>query len=221
MCGRYAGGDGGEPNAELLIRVLKIIRDNPDIFPPRRDNISPTQSAPIVRERDGGRHVDELRWGLVPKWVKDPKDLKAPLINARGESVATKPSFREAFRRRRCLVPAAGFYEWKKDGAKKIPHFIRREDEGMMMFAGLWEHWEKGDEAIDSYTIITTDALPGLRELHDRMPVIVSPNDFDAWLDPSVSDADRLAPIVRPNDDGGLVYYPQDPRDGVMARSRA
>ncbi len=138
-----------------------------------------------------------MRWGLVPSWADAPGGGSL-LINARGESVSTKPAFRDAFRKRRCLIPADGFYEWRrKDGAKQ-PYYIRRKDERTFAFAGLWEHWQRGGQAIDSCTIITTEANPLVRALHDRMPAILDVAAFERWLDPATSDPELLLPLIEP-----------------------
>jgi putative SOS response-associated peptidase YedK len=127
------------------------------------------------------------------------------MINARSETVAEKPSFRAAFKRRRCLIPADGFYEWKKVGKRKQPYYVRRVDGEPFAFAGLWEHWEGPDETvIESCTILTTEPNADIRPLHNRMPVILDPPDYDLWLDPDTSDLETLAPLMRPYPDGKL-----------------
>lgn len=170
-----------------------------DIAP--RYNVAPTQAAPAVLPHpdSGARVLRSLRWGLVPSWAKDAK-AGARLINARSESAGDKPAFRAAFKRRRCLVPAAGFYEWKRLDKGKQPHWIRLSGGGPLAFAGLWEHWldpaaasadaAPGDATLYTFTILTCPANPLVAELHDRMPVILDPADYAAWLDP---DAERPA----------------------------
>jgi len=150
---------------------------------PPRYNIAPTQEVPIIRRCDGGRELVMARWGLIPFWAKDAR-IGNKLINARVESIADKPSFRAAFRARRCLVPADGFYEWRKqtDGSKQ-PYRITPAGGGLMAFAGLWERWNQDGVSVDSCTIITTEAAPSIAFVHKRMPVIVQPEDYDAWLD--------------------------------------
>lgn len=181
-------------------------------FKPRY-NIAPSQDVPIirlhrasapgtatvVRQGDAGeREVAMLRWGLIPHWAKDAK-IQYRTINARAETVATQPAFREAFRKRRCIVPASGFYEWSKtDDQGKQPYYIQRKDETPLAFAGLWERWTGPDGAtIESFTIITTSANDLIAPFHDRMPVILASGDFDAWLD-SASPADALKALLRP-----------------------
>jgi len=151
-----------------------------------RYNIAPTQIAPVIRidPQGDGRVCSMLRWGLIPKWAKDPA-IASSLINARCETVADKPAFRSAYRSRRCLVPASGFYEWKKsDGGTKQPYFIYREDQRPIAMAGLWENWTDPVSSIpvETFTILTTVASEAIRPLHDRMPVIIPPEHFDEWL---------------------------------------
>ena len=169
-------------------------------FPPR-DYVAPGQPVAIVRreesDRAGGRHFALVRWGFVPGWAKEVKAGK-PLINARAETVADKPSFKNAFRRRRCLVPASGFYEWQGDTpGRKQPYYVPRADGGLVAFAGIWEYWmgQDGSE-LESMAIITTGANEALASIHHRMPVVVAQNDFDRWLDPDQSAADLLRPAA-------------------------
>ena len=154
-----------------------------------------------------------LHWGLVPAWAEEPK-VGGQMINARAESAATKPVFREAFRRRRCLVPADGFYEWKKLTSGKQPYCIRGRDHQPFAFAGLWERWLGSDAypPIESFTILTTEPNALLRPLHDRMPVILDPGDFDLWLDPAIGEPDRLRRLLSPFPDDRLVAYPVSTR---------
>ncbi|HKK07671.1 MAG TPA: SOS response-associated peptidase, partial [Gemmatimonadota bacterium] len=157
-----------------------------------RFNIAPTQDILVVRPSqgsDGGRELARARWGLLPGWVDDPGDFPT-LINARSESARTKPSFRDAFRSRRCLVPADGFYEWKKTGSGKQPWLVRRRDDRLFAFAGLWDRWERGDRRVDSATILTTSPSELLAFLHDRMPVILPEARWSAWMDPDLPAAE-------------------------------
>lgn len=175
MCGRYA--IDAEP--EEIARQYYV---TPPPEPFRRFNVAPTQRVPLItRGEDGTRQVVEARWGLVPSWAKDTS-LAARMINARAETIEEKPAFRDAFRRRRCLVPATGFYEWTKTERGKCPYFITSEGP-LIAFAGLWETWSGPDGApLRTCTIVTTTAIPELRFLHDRMPVIVGPDDYGRWL---------------------------------------
>ena len=148
-----------------------------------RFNIAPTQTITSVHQTLDGREMKFLKWGLVPSWAKDAS-MGAKLINARSETVTEKPSFREAFKHRRCLIPADGFYEWARAEGKKQPYFFQLRDEQPFGFAGLWERWQGGDGAvIESCTILTTEANDVLRPVHDRMPVIIHPEDYELWLD--------------------------------------
>jgi putative SOS response-associated peptidase YedK len=177
-----------------------------------RYNVAPTQPVPIIRilrtnPETKQRELVSVRWGLVPSWADDP-GVGNRLINARAETVASKPAFREAFKHRRCLVPADGFYEWKKEGARKQPVYVRRKDGLPFAFAGLWEEWEREGEVIESCVIITTDANPLMAEFHDRMPVILDPKDYGLWLDPEVQDPKRLEPLLQPFPSDELEVYP-------------
>jgi putative SOS response-associated peptidase YedK len=147
----------------------------------KRYNMAPSQDIPVVRSMDGHqREVVILKWGLVPSWAKDPS-IGSHMINARAETLAEKPSFRSAFRKRRCIIPANGFYEWKQENGKQ-PYYIRPKHEGLIGFAGLWEQWEDPDQLIESFTIITTEANNFMQPVHDRMPVILNPASYDQWL---------------------------------------
>jgi len=151
-----------------------------------------------VRVEDGHRALVSLKWGLIPSWAKDAK-IAYSLINARSETVAEKPAFRAAFKARRCLIPATSFFEWQKTGTKhKQPYAFSMRDGAMFAFAGLWESWQSNDgEAVQSCTILTTEANAVVRPFHDRMPVILSPTDFAAWLDPQTPAAE-LHTLLRP-----------------------
>lgn len=198
MCGRFTLTTPAEVVAEYF-----ELADIPPIAP--RYNIAPTQPVAVVRfdaETDK-RNCDLLHWGLVPSWAKDP-GIGSRMINARSETVAQKPAYRSAFKHRRCLVPADGFYEWQKQpGTKrKRPHYIRFSDGRPFAFAGLWEHWSSPDGSeLESCTVLTTEANEVMKPLHDRMPVILAPEDYARWLDPSHDKADQLLPLVhaRPN----------------------
>lgn len=193
MCGRFTLFDTAASLAEAF-EVAEV----PSLSP--RYNIAPSQAVAAVRipPSGGAREVVLLRWGLIPSWAKDPS-LGDRMINARAETAAGKPAFRSAIRRRRCLVPASGFYEWKRTNGRKQPYYIRRPDGKPFGFAGLWESWEgPGQAAVESCTILTTSANELLLPIHDRMPVIVSPADYDLWLSPEVRDPEELARLFRP-----------------------
>lgn len=164
-------------------------------------NLAPTQDIPVIREGEGGRELVALRWGLVPFWAKDPS-IGNRMINARGETVAEKPSFRNAYRKRRCLVLADGFYEWRKEADGKTPYFISAGDGQPMGFAGLWEQWtdKETGEYLETATIVTTAANAFMEALHLRMPVILSPDDASRWLEMDSSILDEypsLAPSLK------------------------
>ncbi len=193
MCGRFTLS----ASAQRLQEFFPLF-ELPPIRP--RYNVAPTQQVlAVVQEESGKVRAAELRWGLIPSWATDKK-LSAGLINARADSVASKPAFRTAFKRRRCLVLADGFYEWQK-GDKKGPKqafHIRMGDGRPFAFAGLWEQWCGETPALESCTIITTEANEVLRPFHDRMPVILSPRDYAFWLDPMSSDPGPLQEMLRP-----------------------
>lgn len=168
-----------------------------DDWPPRY-NVAPTQNVTAIRQLAGGpRQLVFLHWGLVPSWADDPT-IGNRMINARAETLATKPAFRKAFRQRRCLIPSDGFYEWQKQGREKQPYYITLADGGLFALAGLWEHWEHNGLAIESCTIVTTAANSLVAPLHERMPVILPADAYALWLDPSVEDVDCLQPLLRP-----------------------
>jgi putative SOS response-associated peptidase YedK len=200
MCGRYA-----ITTAPEAMRSLFRYPDQPN-FPPRY-NVAPTQPIPTVRLLEGQRRFSLVRWGLIPSWVRDPRAFSL-LINARGESVLDKPAFRAAMRYRRCLVPADGFYEWRREGERKRPYFVRLKAGGLMAFAGLWEAWSgPNGEEMETAAIVTTVANRTLRPIHDRMPVIVPPDAFDLWLDCREVDATTAAALIAPAPDDLLEIY--------------
>ena len=203
MCGRFTLATAPEIVAEFF--DLTAV---PDLSP--RYNIAPTQPAPaiLVTPEQATRIFRPLRWGLIPGWAKDPA-IGNRLINARAETVAEKPAFRSAFRRRRCLVVSDGFYEWKKGPGRKRPFYIRMRDDKPFAFAGLWEHWESEDgTSIESCTLLTTRPNDLLRPVHDRMPVILDRADHDLWLDPAMDKVDRLAALLSPYPAEEMKAYP-------------
>jgi putative SOS response-associated peptidase YedK len=208
MCGRYV--IISTPDA---IRAMFGYAELPN-FPPRY-NVAPTQPIPIVRLDNGKRSFALMRWGLLPAWVKDPKGF-ALLINARGETVLEKPAFRNAMRRRRCLIPTDGFYEWPaaaNAGTPRRPYFVRRKRgaDGTappLAFAGLYETWTgPNGEEVDTAAIVTTRANRMLSAIHDRMPVFVAPEAFDLWLDCANVDAEVAAALIAPADEALLEVY--------------
>ncbi len=200
MCGRYTVTSTPE-----AIRALFGYSEQPN-FPPRY-NVAPTQPIAIVRLIDGKRQFALMRWGLLPSWAKDPRNFTL-LINARGESVIEKPAFRASMKRRRCLIPADGFYEWKETGARKQPHHVRAKSHGPLAFAGLWESWTgPNGEELETAAIVTTRANETLKSLHERMPVIVPPDAFDLWLDCANVDAETASALIAPAPEGLLEAY--------------
>jgi putative SOS response-associated peptidase YedK len=160
-------------------------------------NIAPTTPInSIVAYESDNRHLKQMYWGLIPSWAKD-RTIATKLINARSETVAEKPSFRNAFKRRRCIIPASGFYEWKAEEGKKQPWYISHKSDELMAFAGLWEHWtsKEGDE-IESCCIITTHANPFMEKIHSRMPVILNPEQWSVWLSQKEQSPDKLLPVI-------------------------
>jgi len=182
MCGRYA------LHASPEVVALQFGLASVPPFAPRY-NIAPTAQVLIVR--DGGAAM--VKWGLVPRWAKDPS-MGARMNNARAETVAEKPSFREAFRKRRCLIPASGFYEWKLEGKLKQPYYIHPAAAGLFAFAGLWERWEGPGGSLETCAVITTEPNAAMAPVHDRMPVIVDAMNYRAWLEASVP----LPPLLLP-----------------------
>jgi putative SOS response-associated peptidase YedK len=194
MCGRFTVTAAPE-----VLRALFGYPEMPN-FPPRY-NVAPTQPIAIVRLVNGQRHFALVRWGLLPSWVKDPKAF-ALLINARGETVTDKPAYKAAMKRRRCLIPADGFYEWKARGAHKQPYFIRAKSGAPLALAGLWETWiGPNGEELETAVIVTTTANRTLSTIHDRMPVIIAPEQFDLWLDNRSEDTEAAAALIRPAPD--------------------
>jgi putative SOS response-associated peptidase YedK len=199
MCGRYCISSAPE-----AIRRLFRYGEQPN-FPPRY-NVAPTQPVPIVRVVDGQRQFALVRWGLIPSWAKDPARFTL-LINARGESVNDKPAFRNAMKRRRCLFPADGFYEWKTESGRKRPYFARSKSGGPIAFAGLWETWTgPNGEELDTAAIITTAANQEMSQVHHRAPVIVPPEQFDFWLDAG-NDEFAATALIAPAPNGSMEVY--------------
>jgi putative SOS response-associated peptidase YedK len=203
MCGRYT------LTTDLFNLKLHFSFDDSDEAPGFEDwkprfNIAPSQLAPVVVS-DGGRpRLKLMKWGLVPSWSKDEK-IGYKMINARSETAPEKPSFRKPFAERRCLVPADGFYEWRKDGELKVPTWIHRPDRGIFCFAGLWESWRSAEAApvVQTFTILTTSANSVMAPIHDRMPVILSPEDERRWIS-SATPREELVALMKPYREDGL-----------------
>jgi len=178
MCGRY----NLITDAQALIDFFEIEHTLIDTSTlPARYNIAPGQDVPCIRDTGKGRELLAARWGLVPHWSKEEKS-KYSTINARAESVAEKPTYRDPFKHKRCLIPATGFYEWQRDSGGKTPHHIRLPDGGLFAFAGLWDHWDKEGTGFDSCSIIVTRSNEVMRPIHDRMPVILNAAQYNTWL---------------------------------------
>lgn len=204
MCGRFAFYSPTEAITELF-----GIADPPDIVP--RFNIAPTQFVPVVRDdEDGKREISMLRWGLVPFWAKD-KSIGNRMINARAETLAEKPAYKEPFKKRRCIIPANGFYEWRKQGSVKQPYFIGLGGDTPFGMAGLWARWrdkDNNDETLESFTIITTTPNEVVAPLHNRMPVVLSPDNYTSWLSPDCNDISALQELLVPAPSEGFTFWP-------------
>ena len=208
MCGRYVLK---RKDLEALMVQLGV-KDPRDFV--SRYNIAPTTVIPAIRvqKKTNAREAVGLQWGLVPFWSKEATG-GARLANARAEGIATKPSFREAFRKRRCLVPASGFYEWQTLGRQKYPWFFQQRDEAPFLLAGLWEHWRSAEGVVlETCSLITTTPNEVVRPLHDRMPVILRDAALETWLDPSVNDPARLEPLLAPLPGELMKSTPVSPR---------
>ncbi|MEM9292965.1 MAG: SOS response-associated peptidase [Acidobacteriota bacterium] len=219
MCGRYTLTTPAEELAEIF-----EVSESVDIGP--RYNVAPTQQVAVIgHNQEGQRALGLMRWGLVPHWAKDPS-IGNRMINARGETAAEKPSFRSSFKKRRCLVLADGFYEWKKvDGGRKQPYYIRLKEHRPFAIAGLWARWRpRGDEEAEtllSCTLITTAPNEFVGEIHDRMPVILPASAYDLWLDPEVQDREILQPLLTAYDPEAMEAFPVSTAVNSPANDRA
>lgn len=191
MCGRFTLS---QP-VEALVERFQL-DEIPSLEPQYNIALSQNVATVLVSQKSKKRQLKFLRWGLIPAWAKDPK-LGAKMINARAETITEKPTFRSAFKRRRCLILADGFYEWQQLKGKKQPFYIQRQDEQPFAFAGLWERWKGSDDnVIESCTILTTEPNELLRPIHNRMPVVLESKDYDLWLDPEVQQSELLQPLL-------------------------
>lgn len=218
MCGRYVLYGPGE----ALIEGFSLV-DLPPFSP--RYNIAPASSVLVVRDAPrSGRVAEPMRWGLIPRWARDAS-IGARLINARSETAAVKPAFRQALRRSRCLLPANGFYEWQAAAAgaraRRQPFYIHARDGGLLAMAGLFERWEGPEGAIATCCIVTTAANATMAAVHDRMPLVLDRDGQAAWLDPSQHDPQALAPLMRPCPDDWLALHPVAPAVGDARREGA
>ncbi len=232
MCGRYT--------AKWDLRAFSQEFETPTpLFGPNY-NIAPQSDVPIVRLRGDERETAIVRWGLVPSWAKSPESLQAIMFNARSETLAEKPTFRNAVKSRRCLIPTSGFYEWQRldsgqlnprgelkpsggTNPSKQPYFIHHTDADPFAFAGLWERWEGGLEfegrVLETCTILTTEANTLIKPIHDRMPVIVQRKDYDEWLDPTLRDVESIQHLLQPFPEKLLRLYPISRRVGHVANN--
>jgi putative SOS response-associated peptidase YedK len=195
MCGRFTN----KAKPEQTKKEFKVGAKNSDIYQPRY-NIAPSQMIDVVFEPETERILSQLKWGLVPHWAKD-SEIGNRMINARAETISEKPSFREAFKSRRCIIPASGFYEWQKKGTgAKQPFYFYLKEKEVFGFAGLWETWldKQTGEELETCTIITTEANEVLKPVHERMPVILKPESYDEWLDAKVKNTDKLQELLKP-----------------------
>jgi putative SOS response-associated peptidase YedK len=200
MCGRYSSTRG----RQALIDFFGVESDEADELEPDF-NVAPTKPVPVVLTREV-RELHVARWGLVPFWAKDPS-IGSRLINARVETAHEKPAFRRAFAAHRCLVPADGYYEWQTIEGRKQPFFIRRRDRGVLAMAGMYEVWRSPEDRLLSCTVITTEATDDVGRIHDRMPMLVEPERFSAWLDPGLTDPDEVRSLLVPALAGRLESY--------------
>jgi len=205
MCGRFTLRTPKE-------RIKREFQLKVEPFVEARYNIAPTQNVLAVRQSTDGREAVELKWGLIPSWAKDAS-MGARLINARSETVTEKPSFREAFKRRRVIIPADGIYEWRRAGGSKQPYFFHMRDDRVFGFAGLWDKWrDEEGEVIESCTILTTEANEVFRAVHDRMPVILHPDAYNEWLSDDPRGVSALKELLHPYPSSEMVAYPVSSR---------
>ena len=213
MCGRFTlTSQPGQVASAFDLAEMPQLRP--------RYNIAPGQDAGVVRvSPEGDRRVLEpLRWGLVPSWAKDPRP-RHRMINARAETAAKRPAYRAAFRKRRCIVPADGFYEWAPGRPHKQPYYIQCREGAPFAMAGLWERWSGPDaQVLESFAVLTTPANHRLRAIHERMPAILEPGAFDLWLDPGVQDVSRLEPLLRPCPDAWIALRTVSTRVNDVSR---
>jgi putative SOS response-associated peptidase YedK len=206
MCGRFSLG------ATTRVGQLFSLPNWPETSP--RYNIAPSQTVPaVIRNRETGtREFRPFRWGLVPSWAKDPA-IGNRMINARSETAATKPTFRKPLRERRCLILADGFYEWKREGERKQPYHIKLREGQPFAFAGLWDHWQPPDSALlETCTILTTVSNDVVRQIHDRMPVILPPDAYNVWLDPAMRDVEPVQALLMSYPAEEMIAYPVSTR---------
>ena len=198
MCGRIVQSSKSTAYADALLAKPLPIEPRPNY------NLCPTQQVTICRQREE-RELVQVRWGIVPHWAKEVAHGYST-INARAETVASKPAYRDSFKRRRCLIPVDGFYEWRQTTPKQ-PFYIHRADSKPFALAGIWDHWERESQVIESAAIIVTDGNAMMKPIHDRMPVIIDPENFEPWLDPAI-DGHKLVGLLNPHAEEGFEAYP-------------
>ena len=199
MCGRFTLHLPPDLIAEIFGAPLPV-----DFSP--RFNVAPSQRHPVVHQAAEGRRIVSMRWGLIPHWAQDER-LGFSMINARSETIALKPAFRDSLRSRRCLVLSDGFFEWRHGGKEKEPFYITLKGGGLMPYAGLWDRWkEPGGDIVETFTIVTCASNELVGKLHDRMPVIVEPRDYDRWLDPAIP-PERVKELLRPYPPGRMTLW--------------
>jgi len=205
MCGRFTVIS----TKEKIRKKFNIQKSSLGNFVPRY-NIAPSSEIPVIRDdpKETGKTLDAFRWGFMPHWIKPEMSLK-PMINARAETLAEKPSFRDAFKRNRCLIVADGFYEWKRENNQKTPMYIHLKSNELFVFAGIWSEIKlAGQQPVFTAGIITTQANDLMRPIHDRMPVILEGDAMDLWLDSKISDTAQLTHLLKPIDSSVLEAYP-------------
>jgi putative SOS response-associated peptidase YedK len=208
MCGRYRLSR----RKQIVEEYFDCVSDEPDWSP--RYNIAPTQPIPVIRQnlKEPVRELSLVRWGLIPSWAKDPS-VAASTINARSETAATKPAFRDPLQYRRCLIPADGFYEWAKTAKAKQPYCFEVNDGELFAFAGLWDRWKNPIGVwVETCSILTTTPNAVTSAVHDRMPVILNPNGYDLWLDPGMKDVAEVSELLKPYDAGLMRCFPVSTR---------
>jgi putative SOS response-associated peptidase YedK len=217
MCGRYRLSR----RKQIIEEYFDSVSGEEDWIP--RYNIAPTQPVPIIRQhpKEPRRELSLVRWGLIPSWAKDASG-SAQMINARSETAGTKPAFRDALASRRCLVPADGFYEWARAGKAKQPYCFEVNEGELFAFAGIWERWKDASgQRIKSCSILTTTPNAVTSAVHDRMPVILDPSNYDLWLDPGMKNVDALSEMFKPFDAGMMRSYPVSNRVNHVANDDA
>ncbi|MFY9702513.1 MAG: SOS response-associated peptidase [Terriglobales bacterium] len=217
MCGRYRLSR----RKQVVEEYFDCRSDEPDWDP--RYNIAPTQPIPVIRQnpKEPVRELSLVRWGLIPSWAKDPS-IAARMINARSETAATKPAFRDALKSRRCLIPADGFYEWKRDGKTKQPYCFEINEGELFAFAGIWDRWKDASgKPVETCSILTTTPNAVTAPVHDRMPVILEPDAYDLWLDPGMQNVAAVSDLLKPYDARAMRCYPISARINSVANDDA